>query len=278
MFKCVSIVFSDSYHIWCKIIKTRFGWDHDLFICFIYIPPISSTLMRTGRALSFETLQSECAHYERNGLVLLCGDFNARTNDVNDYIENDELDDYLPIDVNYLPDQQLEKRLTKDFYPINANGTAFTEFCKSSGYRIMNGWADKNNSSKFTCFTTRGNSVVDYALLRQENFLMVDKMNVGELCEVSDHSPIEISIKSSLLINESETQPELSVVSLMNLVTSEGNKLVQNYKKQYNFNDASALEILSLAIDTHEINTFLKNISNRLDNDDLSLEGIIELL
>ena len=142
----------------------------------------------------------------------------------------------------------------------------------------MNGWADKNNSRKFTCFTTRGNSVVDYALLRQENFPMVDKMSVGELCELSDHSPIEISIKSSLLINESETQPELPVVSLMNLVTSEGNKLVQNYKKQYNFNDASALEILSLAMDNHEINTFLKNISNRLDNDDLSLKGIIELL
>ena len=143
IFRCVSIVFSDSYHIWCKIIKTRFGWDHDLFICFIYIPPSSSTLMRTGRALSFETLQSECAQYERNGWVLLCGDFNARTNDVNDYSENDELDDYLPIDVNYLPDQQLDKRLTKDFYPINANGTAFTEFCKSSGYRIMNGRVTK---------------------------------------------------------------------------------------------------------------------------------------
>ena len=64
----------------------------------------------------------------------------------------------------------------------------------------------------------------------------------------------------------------------MNLVTSEENELVQNYKKEYHFNDASALEILSLAMDNHEINTFLKNISNQLDNDDLSLEEIIELL
>ena len=182
------------------------------------------------------------------------------------------------IDVNYLPDQQLDKRLTKDFYPINANGTAFTECVKSPGYHIMNGRVDKNNSSNFTCFTTRDNSVVDYALLHQENFSMVDKMNVGELCELSDHSPIEISIKSSLLVNESETKPELPVVSLVNLVTSEENELVQNYKKQYNFNDALALEMLSLAMDNHEIHTFLTNISNRLDNDDLSLEGIIEVL
>ena len=138
--------------------------------------------MKTGQALSFESLQSECAQYERKGWVLLCGDFNARTNDVNDFIENDELDDYLPMDDNYVPDQHLDKRVSKDTYPINANGTAFIDFCKASGYRIMNGRIDKNNSSNFTCFTNRGNSVVDYALVRHENFLMVNKLHVGELC------------------------------------------------------------------------------------------------
>ena len=109
-------------------------------------------MVRTGQALSFEALQSECAYYERHGWALLCGDFNARTNDVDDFIDNDTLDDYLPIDDNYLPDQHLDKRLSKDTYPLNANGTAFIEFCKASGYRIMNGRVDQNNSSNFTCF------------------------------------------------------------------------------------------------------------------------------
>ena len=132
--KFVSIVFSDSYHFWCKINKNGFGWEQDLFISFIYIPTSSSALLRRGQALSFETLQSECAHYERKGWALLCGDFNARTNDINDFIENDELDEHLPIDDNYLVDQHLDKRLNKDTYPINANRTAFIEFCKASGY------------------------------------------------------------------------------------------------------------------------------------------------
>ena len=148
--KYVSIAFSDSYHFWCKINKSGFGWEHDLFICFIYIPQSSSTLLRTGQSLSFETLQSECATYERKGWVLLCSDFNARMNDINDYIENDELDDCLPIDDNYFPDQHLDKRLTKDNSPSNATGAAFIEFCKSSGSRIMNGRVDKNNSSNVT--------------------------------------------------------------------------------------------------------------------------------
>ena len=138
-------------------------------------------MLRTGQALSFETLQSECACYERKGWVLLCGDFNARTNDINDFIEDDEVDDYLSIDDNYLPDQHLDKRVNRDVYPINASGTAFIEFCKASGYRIMNGRVDKDNSSNFTCFANNGNSVVDYALLRQENFLMVEKLSVGQL-------------------------------------------------------------------------------------------------
>ena len=183
--------------------------------------------------------------------------------------------DYLPIDDNYLPDQQIDKRLTIDTYPINANGTVFIEFCKSSGYRIMNGRIDKNNSSNFTCFTNKGNSVVDYALLRQENFSLVNKMSVGALCELSDHSPIEISIKTSNVINESETHPDVSV---MNSTTSDENALLHNYKNQYYFNDASNLEILSLAMENNEINTFLENISNQLDNDHLPLEEIIALL
>ena len=273
--KYVSIVLSDSYHFWCRLIKSGFGWEHDLFICFIYIPPSSSTLLRTGQALSFETLQSECAHYERKGWVLLCGDFNARTNDVNDFVENDELDDYLPIDDNYLPDQHLDKRLSKDTSPINANGTAFIDFCKAAGYRIMNGRVDKDKSSNFTCFTNRGNSVVDYALLCQDTFSMVDKLSVGELCEFSDHSPIELSIKSSNNIIKSEAQPDISVV---NLPTYDDNKLLQNYKKQYYINGASTSDILSLAMESSEITSFLTDISNELDNNDSSIEEVIESL
>ena len=68
-------------------------------------------MLMTGQALLFETLQSECAHYERKGWAMLFGDFNARTNDVNYFIDNNELDDYLPIDDHYLPDQHLCRTL-----------------------------------------------------------------------------------------------------------------------------------------------------------------------
>ena len=81
-------------------------------------------------------------------------------NDVNDFVEHDEVDDYLPLDDNYLPDQHLDKRLSKDTFPINANGPAFIDFWKAAGYQIMNGWVDKDNSSSFTCFTNSRNRVI----------------------------------------------------------------------------------------------------------------------
>ena len=73
----------------------------------------------------------------------MCGDFNARTNDVSEFVEFEEYDDYLPLSDDYIPDQHLVKRINKDAGPLNTQGAAFIDFCKSSGYRILNGRIDK---------------------------------------------------------------------------------------------------------------------------------------
>ncbi len=115
--------------------KKAFGWDQDLFVGFVYIPPSSSTIVKSGQALFLDTLQSECCLYERKGWILLCGDFNARTGEVQDFVGNDALDNCLPVDdVGYIPDIHLVKRITKDGSPLNANGSALIDFCKGSGY------------------------------------------------------------------------------------------------------------------------------------------------
>ena len=63
----VEILRSDSYHCWYKLNKAFFNWDLDLFICFVYIPPSTSTLLKSGVSLNFETLQNECASFEDKG-------------------------------------------------------------------------------------------------------------------------------------------------------------------------------------------------------------------
>ena len=58
-------------------------------------------------------------------------DTNARTKDVNDFIENDEVEDYLPIDDQYQPDLNLNKRINADNCDLNTNDSTMIDFCKS---------------------------------------------------------------------------------------------------------------------------------------------------
>ena len=65
---------------------------------------------------------------------------------------------------------------------------------------------------------------------------------------------------------------------MVNLPTCYDNKLLQNYKTQNYINSASSLEILTLTMESSEVTNFLKDVSIKLDKNDLSIEDIIELL
>ena len=203
----VTILASDSYHFWCKLDRKFFNWDLDLYICFLYIPPSTSILLKSGVSLNFESLQAECASFEEKGWVLLLGDTNARTNNVNDFIEDDELDVFLPTDDEYRPDVALDKRINADKSPLNTNGSAMIEFCKSTGFRILNGRVDVNNSSGYTYFSNNGNSVVDYALLKQDFFSRIKSLQIKELSELSDHCPLEIEIETQFINTNKDMTP-----------------------------------------------------------------------
>ena len=82
-------------------------------------------------SLKFETLQDKCASFEHKGWVLLLGDTNARTNCVNYFIENDELDDYHPVNEQYSSDLALEKRVNADSSSLNINGSKCLNFVKA---------------------------------------------------------------------------------------------------------------------------------------------------
>ena len=44
---------------------------------------------------------------------------NAITGNVNDFIENDEVDDFLPVDYNDQPDTTRDKRISDDAFVVN---------------------------------------------------------------------------------------------------------------------------------------------------------------
>ncbi len=80
------------------------------------------------------------------------------------------LDDFLPLDADYIPDASISSMSSQDTQIVNTNGLNLLDFCKSSGLRIPNGRVDQSLSDSFTCFISNGNSVVDYVILKEEFF------------------------------------------------------------------------------------------------------------
>ncbi len=211
------------------------------------------------------------------GRVLLCGDFNARTSDAIDYIFNDELDDFLPIDDNYEPDIPLNLRKNDDKNFINTSGQLLIDFCKSTGNRITDGRINPENSSSFTCFTSNGNSVVDYVLSKSNDFNLIENLQIGELSQLSDHCPIEFKIKTYSSSYDSRLPLLQSSVRNTNSNKNVIENLKDNYKMKLIWKDNSA-DLLQLAYNCDDVSAFLRDIEVELDDENILVERTVSSL
>ncbi|CAC5416335.1 unnamed protein product [Mytilus coruscus] len=69
--------------LWLKLDKTFFGFDFDLYLCALYMPPEESTQTEND----FHRLENEISTFASRGKFLLMGDFNARTAELEDFIK-----------------------------------------------------------------------------------------------------------------------------------------------------------------------------------------------
>ena len=115
---------------------------------------------------------------------MITGDFNARTGTLLDYINDDS--------TSYIPLYSFDK-----FYPrhsqIKTYGKKLIGLCIASKLRIVNGRLDSTGG--FTCFTPRGNSVVDYLIVSESLFTIISHFEVGNPSMHSDHCPLLVNLK-----------------------------------------------------------------------------------
>ena len=131
-------------------------------------------------------------------MVLIIGDMNSRAGDASDFIEKDgdEIEN-LPLPDDYIPDSELESRTSSDVNHIQGHGKDLLQFCKSTGFKIMNGrWEDGSEIGKFTCIKPTCNSVVDYCLIQEQDRKLVNKFIVDNLTIYSDHTPLKLEINT----------------------------------------------------------------------------------
>ena len=180
-------------HIWVRI--TNDGNDNHIFLCAIYIPPESS---RYGDISVFDFLEQDMVYLRslyRDCEFILAGDFNARTADLPDFI--DEHYSYTPgaNENSFENERETTPRFSRD-KELNNYGRRLVDLCKLSSLRICNGRLPPvTETGNFTYVSYNGSSVIDYVIASQSLML---SGNIKQLAFIaacnSDHFPIAFTI------------------------------------------------------------------------------------
>ena len=125
---------SNENFLWCRIAKEYLGYQDDLYICIVYIPPECSTREIRGKYDHFKHLRDTTTKIGSENIILM-GDFNARTQTLTDTLIKSKEDTTLPIQFySKITSKRCNQDLTKNKY-----GQRLTEYCIASGMYIING-------------------------------------------------------------------------------------------------------------------------------------------
>lgn len=150
---------------WIVLDKNFFHLKNDLYICVTYISPGQTGYSQTLNEDILHLLESDIENYKQKGDLMICGDFNARTGNLDDFISNDGAN-HLPI-YDYRPDTVIKHRYSKDSV-VDRRGKDLVDLCIGTQMRLLNGRLFGDNSGQYTCFSHNGQSVVDYCMVSEK--------------------------------------------------------------------------------------------------------------
>ena len=184
--------------IWLKLDKKFFGINKDIYLCCCYLIPQNSSTFTWNDIDICDILDTEVSKYGTFGDILLCGDLNARTGNLLDYIANDDNDDnianVLPLPPDYLSDDFNRSRNNRD-PTTNEWGRFIVDLCISAKLCLLNGRTNGDITGKCTCFTRSGVSAVDLNIISKNLFFDVLYFKVMDFTIWSDHCPVSMALK-----------------------------------------------------------------------------------
>ena len=180
-----------SENLLIKLNKTFFGLDRDVAITFSYCVPEYSSYQLREQLDIFGDLEFKLGCVGAEVDKLCFGDYNARTQTKPDYIPcEDNTDIPVPRDIYEADTVGTIPRCNLDSVS-NKYGDNLLQLCKTVPLRICNGRKLGDILGSFTCFTTKGQSCVDYCLASPRLYDRVKTLSVGDPdLTLSDHCPI----------------------------------------------------------------------------------------
>ena len=151
--------------------------SRDIFVCASYIgPPKISSIYINKDETPFQVLESQLLTYFNLGDIIPCGDFNARTGNLKDFLENDDVQD-LCINSCFNMAEELQVRNNRDIQ-ISPFGRLLIETCISFNLAILNGRTRGDLSDQYTWYTHNGASTIDYAIVDKTLIQHIDHFTV----------------------------------------------------------------------------------------------------
>ena len=173
----VSIVESESKLVqWFKIDKTLTGYDKDVIVGNVYIPPVGT---RYENDAPLVEIKDEMVDISIDNLICLTGDFNAHTKTTRDFIVGNEfimnqlefdseisamLDDLGTLNVLGI---QINRN-NQDIQNVNPYGKSLLQLCKAHNLIIANGRVGNDRNGNYT---TSENSVINYVIGNLDYFI-----------------------------------------------------------------------------------------------------------
>ena len=159
----------------------------------------------------WDSLERDIECFSVRGNVIVCGDFNARTGTLADYIVMDNVNNQYPLPLNYSQDQ-INSRCSMDKC-VQKKGRRLTNICIDNSVCILNGRSLGNLHGAYTCMSPRGSSVVDYFLCSHDIMKEVGMMAVQPFTQFSDHRPLLLKIHLPIALPSKSKKPSLTTTS-----------------------------------------------------------------
>ena len=172
MFKVEKLNKDDA--IWVKIKKEKSGESKDIFVGTVYLNPSSKS---SGADQKISKLADNIISLKEKGEVIIIGDLNARTGDLEDTMNPDKSDEMFDLSFPNPP----PKRNSRDT-KTDRRGLDLIELCKSADLQIANGRKMGDIFGDLTCIKYNGNSIVDYLITSSGIFKNIPCFKVGEFC------------------------------------------------------------------------------------------------
>ncbi len=149
-----------------------------MHLCVCYVAPRSSTV--NADSCPYDALQLDIAEAQSaGGCIVVCGDMNARTAELDDYIRLADLQDYVDVldEGAYLNSCDIPSRSNCDKPPGNGTwGCELLDLCRSTDLLIANGRTLGDVRGEYTFTSPRGQSTVDYFVVSAEHLSSVADM------------------------------------------------------------------------------------------------------